>query len=98
MILGREVPSFRTGCGENYFINGGWFDLLTVQVRQSGVWTDVSNLVITPSYLGDNGLSYETFEMSFTPMFGDGIRIYGDPGGSSNFISVGELEVFELAP
>ena len=25
-------------------------------------------------------------------------RIYGDPGGSSNFISVGELEVFELAP
>jgi len=36
--------------------------------------------------------------MSFTPMFGDGIRIYGDPGGSSNFISVGELEVFELAP
>jgi uncharacterized repeat protein (TIGR03806 family) len=81
-----------------HFINGGWFDLLTVQVRQSGVWTEVSNLVITPSYPGDNGLSYETFEMSFTPMFGDGIRIYGDPGGSSNFISVGELEVFELAP
>jgi hypothetical protein len=36
--------------------------------------------------------------MTFTPTLGDGIRIYGDPGGWSNFISVGELEVFELAP
>jgi len=81
-----------------HFINGGWFDSLTVQVRQTGVWTNVSNLVITPNYPGDNGQTYETFEMTFTPMFGDGVRIYGDPGGSSNFISVGELEVFEQVP
>ena len=48
------------------FFDGGWFDLLTVQVRQGGVWNEVSSLVITPSYPGANGQSYETFEMTFT--------------------------------
>jgi uncharacterized repeat protein (TIGR03806 family) len=80
-----------------HFGNGGWFDTLTVQVRQSGVWNEVSGLVITPAYPGNNGVSGETFDMTFAPISGDAIRIYGDPGGSANFISVAELRVFAQA-
>jgi hypothetical protein len=32
--------------------------------------------------------------MTFSPISGDGIRIFGAPGGSAAFISVGELDVY----
>ncbi len=73
--------------------DGGWFDTLAVQVRQGGVWQDVSNLVITPPYPGDNGVHYETFAITFDPVAGDAIRLYGEPGGSAGFINAGELRV-----
>ena len=77
-----------------HFGDGGWFNTLTVQVRQSGTWVNVSGLAISPPYPGNNGISFESFTMTFTPIQGDGIRIYGAPGGSAAFISVGELEVY----
>jgi hypothetical protein len=43
-------------------------------------------------------VNFETFTLAFTPIAGDGIRIYGRPGGSAAFISVGELEVYALVP
>ena len=39
-------------------------------------------------------MSFETFALTFTPIQGDAIRLYGAPGGASAFISVAELEVF----
>jgi hypothetical protein len=77
-----------------HFWNGGWFETLTVQVRQNGQWVNVSGLTVTPPYPGLNAISYETFVMSFTAISGDAIRIYGRPGGSDDFISVGELRVY----
>ena len=78
-----------------HFADGGWFTTLTVQVRQAGTWVNVSNLSITPAYPGvNNGVNFETYTLQFTPISGDAIRIYGDPGGSADFISVGELEVY----
>jgi hypothetical protein len=77
-----------------HFPNGGWFDTLTVQVRVAGVWTPVAALLVTPPYPGNNGVNFETFDLVFTPIVGDGIRIDGAPGGSSDFISIAELEVF----
>lgn len=77
-----------------HFFNGGWFESLSVQVRRGGVWVDVSGLSITPRYPGNNGINYETFELTFTPIKGEGIRIYGIPGGTAAFISVAELEVY----
>ena len=38
-----------------HFWDGGWFLTLTVQVRQSGQWVAVRNLVTTPAYGGNNG-------------------------------------------
>jgi cysteine-rich repeat protein len=76
------------------FAGGGWFDTLTVQVRQNGVWTAVSGLTSAPAYPANDGINYETYTLTFTPVTGDGVRLDGAPGGSADFISVGELEVY----
>jgi glucose/arabinose dehydrogenase len=76
------------------FGDGGWFDDLTVQVRQGTTWVTVSNLVATPAYASDNGVSFETFQFTFNAITGDAIRIFGTPGGSAHFMSVAELEVY----
>ena len=80
-----------------HFWDGGWFLSLTVQVRQSGQWVAVRNLVTTPAYAGNNGASYDTYTLGFDPIQGDGIRIHGAPGGSAAFVSVGELDVYVAA-
>jgi hypothetical protein len=76
------------------FTDGGWFTSLTVQVRQSGQWVGVRNLVSSPAYARNNGVGFETYTLMFDAIQGDGIRIYGAPGGSAAFISVAELDVF----
>jgi hypothetical protein len=76
------------------FSDGGWFTSLGVQVRVGGQWVDVQNLQSTPPYAGANGINYETYGLSFAPIAGDGIRIAGVPGGSSHYMSVAELRVF----
>ncbi len=76
-----------------HFWDGGWFDSLALQVRQNGVWTTV-NATVTPAYPGLNALTYETFVFDLPETTGDGIRIYGAPGGTADFISVGELRVY----
>ena len=78
-----------------HFGDGGWFAGLTVQVLQNGNWVNVQNLTVAPAYPNaNNGTTYETYTMQFTPASGTGIRLYGDPGGNADFISVGELEVY----
>ena len=78
-----------------HFSNGGWFNSLTVQVRQGGTWANVPGLSVTPTYPGVNdGMSYQTYTLRFTPISGNAIRIFGQPGGSASFISVGELQVY----
>ncbi len=81
-----------------HFADGGWFEQATVQVLSEGRWTDVSGLAVDPAYPGlDNGVDYESYRVTFDPVIGDGVRVYGRPGGSADFISVAELEVFALA-
>jgi hypothetical protein len=77
-----------------HFWDGGWFDTLKVQVRRNGKWNAVSNLAITPVYLGNDGVGFNSFLVTFDPIIADGIRLRGKPGGSADFISVGELRVF----
>lgn len=98
--IGYQFPTQHTFSSVSFqegmhFSDGGWFTSLGVQVRVGGQWVDVQNLQSIPPYAGGNGISYETYELSFTPMTGDGIRIAGVPGGSATYISVGELRVFE---
>ncbi|MDB4989790.1 MAG: sugar dehydrogenase, partial [Myxococcaceae bacterium] len=79
------------------FVDGGWFTGPTVQVRQNGVWNTVTGLTTAPAYAGANGVNFDTFTFTFTATTGDGIRLFGAPGGSAAFTSVAELEVYGTA-
>ncbi len=76
------------------FNDGGWFDSFTLQYRVGSTWFDVQGLNITPTYQPNDGVSYETYTLTFEPAIGSAIRVVGNPGGSNNFISVGELRIF----
>ncbi len=76
------------------FGDGGWFNNLNVQVRQNGAWVNVSSQTVSPAYPPNDGVSFETYTVTFPPVSGDGIRIDGAPGGSAFFTSVGELSVY----
>ncbi len=81
-----------------HFFDGGWFDQVRVEVGNGASWTPVAGLVVAPQYPGNNGISYETFRFDFAPATGTHIRIAGAPGGSADFISVGELRVWAEDP
>jgi hypothetical protein len=77
---------------------GGWFEDLTVQVRQGFEWVDVMGLSITPEYEGGVDLAeFATFTITFDETWGDGVRIKGGPGGTGSFTSISELEVYYRA-
>jgi glucose/arabinose dehydrogenase/PKD repeat protein len=97
--LGRPFTLARLVMQEGlHFPDGGWWESLAVQVHRGGLWVPVSGLRSTPSYAGNNGVSYETFTLDFEPVVGDGIRLAGRPGGSSSFISLAELDVWAAPP
>ncbi|MEM7309922.1 MAG: PQQ-dependent sugar dehydrogenase [Planctomycetota bacterium] len=78
---------------------GGWFLFPTVQVRDAatGAWNEVTGLTFTPHYplpAEPNGaVSFQIFEVDFDPVVGDGVRLFGIPGGTIDFVSVAELRV-----
>jgi hypothetical protein len=80
-----------------HFWDGGWFTNMRVQVRQGGAWIDVAGATVSPTYPGNNWVSYETFTFTFPAVSGDGLRIFGAPGGGVSFISVGEIRVFSAS-
>jgi len=88
-----------------HYLGGGWFEDLTVEVRDDDVWTEVSDLSVFPSYPfadagtpGFDGVSFESYALHFDPIHGDALRIRGTPGGADGFISVGELRVQIISP
>ncbi|MEM7310141.1 MAG: PQQ-dependent sugar dehydrogenase [Planctomycetota bacterium] len=74
---------------------GGWFESFGVQLRDpiSGAWEDVHAIETIPAYPGSPSLSYETFQVLFEPKSATGVRLYGVPGGTQEYVSVGELRV-----
>ena len=47
--------------------DGGFFDAVTVQVRQGGSWVQAPGLTVTPQYLGDDGVAYDTYVFGLRP-------------------------------
>jgi len=88
-----------------HFPDGGFFDppkSLVVQVRSAGGGWERAPGTWNPRYTGlltgKAAISFETFTWIIDPpMLGDAIRIYGTPGGSADFISCAELEVYALS-
>ena len=62
-----------------------------IQVRRGGVWIDAPGVVVQPAYAGGNGVHFESHRFDFPGISGDAIRLYGGPGGSAKFVSIGEL-------
>ena len=96
--VGYEFPARRTFTGVIFqdgpiSTDGGWFDTLSVQVRSGGTWKGVTKLQTAPAYDSACGPSFETYILRFTAASGDAIRILGTPGGTSRYITVGELRV-----
>ncbi|MCI0451102.1 MAG: PKD domain-containing protein, partial [Candidatus Latescibacteria bacterium] len=79
-----------------HFGTGGWFDDIGVEVLDGSTWLPVMNLQVVPPYRGNDGMSFDTYTLTFNAQSGTGVRVVGVPGGSADFISVGELRVFEI--
>ncbi len=76
---------------------GGWWNEVRVQVRQAGQWVDVTDInAANPPYPGEFFPSFELFEFVFDPVVGDAIRLFGVPGGTLDFVTVGEFRVAAL--
>ena len=77
------------------FSDGGWFSSLKVQVRQNHTWVDVTGLSVSPVYPNSSSAGANTsYTFTFDDTWGDGIRIYGTPGGTAHFTSISELAVY----
>ncbi len=76
-----------------HFSDGGYYENFTVQVL-NGSWQAATGITVTPVYAGNNGVNYEAYFITFNATNTQGVRLNGNPGGSANFISVGELRVF----
>lgn len=94
----------------NVFGDGGWWTSLGVQFTKNGVdWYNIPNVTIDPPYqfspdtpdgrspaLGQ--LPYvRKHILKFPKVEGIGVRIYGAPGGTVDFTSMAELEVYGVA-
>ncbi|MBO5224250.1 MAG: hypothetical protein J6C23_07050 [Clostridia bacterium] len=80
------------------FGDGGYFaEVPVIQVRQNGQWNEVV-LTNNPGYVpNDTKIPTEIFTFKFEEVSGDAIRIYGKSGGSANFVSVSQIEVYSDA-
>jgi hypothetical protein len=94
----------------NVFSNGGWWTSLGVQFTKDGVfWYNIPNVTITPAYQfspdtpdgrGPGTPDYGQLPyirrhiIKFPKVEGIAVRIYGAPGGSSDFTSMAELELY----
>ncbi len=86
--------------GHNY-LDGGWWTFLTVEYTIDGTaWLEAPNVTITPPYNFENTPAgrpdYSQYTLTFSRVRAVGLRIAGTPGGSYDFTSIVELEVYGL--
>ena len=79
-----------------HFPTGGWFETIGVQILDGTAWLPVANLQVIPPYRGNDASNYDLYTLTFTAQAGTAVRVVGAPGGTSDFISVGELRVYEI--
>lgn len=77
---------------------GGFFEDLTLQVRQNGTWIEPDYVTVIEPYENAEGESFQTYVIVFYATTGDAIRIIGTPGGDRSFISVANLRPHVLLP
>ncbi len=87
-------------CAGNLFSDGGWFTEVTVEFTQDGgaTWAEAPEVRIEPPYdltdLRAGREPFSRFDISIKPVRGNGMRLFGIPGGTADFTSIAELEVY----
>jgi len=83
--------------------DGGWFKAFQVEVLRAGVWSPAQNLHVDPPYPyglvnqpGFDGVGFERYELRFDPIWGEGVRLRGVPGGSEGYVSCAELRAYAI--
>ena len=71
---------------------GGYFENLTVEILRNGHFISPANLQLSEPL--DRFKMYQAITFDFAPTVGDAIRIVGAPGGSLEFTTIMELEVY----
>ena len=83
------------GTTNRYYVHdeprGGYFQDLTVQIRQGDRYIEPANLEMSPEL--DRFQMYQTIAFNFAPTVGEAVRIVGTPGGSDRYTTILELEV-----
>lgn len=83
-------------------LSGGWFETLAVEVRVNGAWEQVADFEVDPPYptgtTAPFGTEFTTYRLRFRPSEGDAVRVRGNPGGTTGFVSASELRVLTIAP
>jgi hypothetical protein len=79
-----------------HFKDGGWFvSQPDVEVLVGGEWkavsTKISRVYPTGNTQAAHGNNFDIYTFTFDAVECDGVRLVGKPGGTSYFISVGEL-------
>lgn len=77
---------------------GGYFEDLTLQIRQNGVWIEPDYVTVLEPYEGEDSESFVTYTIVFYATTGNAIRVIGTPGGNRSFISVANLRPHVLLP
>ena len=80
----------------DYEAVGGYFEDMTVEVGDNGVWTEVTGL--TFSEMLDPFTFYQVITLNFEAALGDAIRIRGTAGGQYEYTSIIELEAYGDIP
>ena len=65
------------------------------KLHMRGAWINAQNLTSDPPYAPNNDVNFDSYELDFDPVVGDGIRIAGVPGGTDTYISVAELRAMD---
>jgi hypothetical protein len=79
---------------------GGWFTSLGVQYTKDGgtTWVNVPAVTIYPPYNFANSSAgrknFTRYDIFMPTVRGNGVRIYGKPGGTGSFTSIAELEAY----
>ena len=83
------------GSTNRYYVHdtprGGYFEDLTVQIRQGDHYVEPADLAMSAEL--DRFQMYQRIAFSFAPTVGEAIRVLGTPSGSERYTTILELEL-----
>jgi hypothetical protein len=82
--------------GDASLAGGGFEAAPRVEVRRDGVWRAASGLESAPAYRADDGHPFDTYELSFSPLEGDAVRVVGRASPEGGSVPVAELRVWAV--